>query len=43
MNYARFGHTMTPLPNGEVLVVGGYYGSYNGPGQLVSSAELYTP
>ena len=40
MNSPRFSQTMTLLPSGEVLVVGGYYGIYRTP---LSSAELYTP
>jgi hypothetical protein len=38
MTDARFGHTATLLPNGQVLVAGGY-----GVSLLLSSAELYTP
>ena len=38
LNAARYGHTATLLPSGEVLAVGGYNGlSY------LSSAELYDP
>lgn len=40
MNSPRFSQTMTLLPSGEVLVVGGYYGIYR---TALSSAELYTP
>lgn len=40
MNYPRFSQTMTLLPSGEVLVVGGYYGIYR---TALSSAELYAP
>jgi hypothetical protein len=40
MNAPRLGHSSTLLPSGEVLVAGGYYGSYFTP---LSSAELYTP
>ena len=40
MSFPRFSQTMTLLPSGEVLVVGGYYGIYRTP---LSSAELYTP
>ena len=40
MNFPRFSQTMTLLPSGEVLVVGGYYGIYR---TALSSAELYTP
>jgi hypothetical protein len=40
MNFPRFSQTMTLLPSGEVLVVGGYYGIYRTP---LISAELYTP
>ncbi|WP_375773061.1 carboxypeptidase regulatory-like domain-containing protein [Archangium gephyra] len=35
---ARYGHSMTLLPNGKVLVVGGY-----GPSGLSRTAELYDP
>ena len=35
---ARYGHTATLLPNGKVLVVGGFVA-----GQRVASAELYDP
>src|SRR5438132_6277989 len=38
MSTARYDHTATLLPNGKVLVAGGY--GINGP---VSSAELYDP
>ena len=43
LNIARFGHTMTLLSNGKVLVAGGggYFGS---PGyDILDSAELYDP
>ena len=40
MNHPRFSQTMTVLPSGEVLVVGGYYGIYR---TALSSAELYAP
>src|SRR6478672_6466076 len=36
---ARFGHTATLLPNGKVLVAGGY----NNGVEYFSSAELYDP
>jgi len=36
---AREGQTATPLPNGEVLVAGGF----NNAGTYLSSAELYNP
>ena len=39
MAMARFDHTATLLPNGQVLVVGGYN---NSKGSL-ASAELYDP
>ncbi len=38
LNAARSGHTATLLPNGKVLVVGGY-----GAGGVLNSAELYGP
>ena len=38
MTDAWFAHTATLLPNGQVLVAGGY-----GVSLLLSSAELYTP
>ena len=37
MNIARYSHTATLLPNGKVLVTGGYNGS------LVSTSEVYDP
>lgn len=37
MNQARFGHTATLLPNGQVLVAGG------AKKQVIASAELYDP
>jgi len=39
MNAPRIAHSSTLLPNGQVLVAGGYYGSFT----PLSSAELYTP
>ncbi len=43
MHYSRSSHTMTVLPNGQVLVAGGF--SHPFPGYLtpLSSAELYSP
>src|SRR5690349_13069191 len=40
MNGARYGHSVTVLPNGKVLVAGGYDLSVNG---FVATAELYDP
>lgn len=40
----RGGHTATLLPNGKVLVAGGYYGSDGyAPPILTNTAELYDP
>lgn len=39
MTVARSSHTSTLLPNGKVLVTGGY----NGGGYALSSAEIYDP
>jgi hypothetical protein len=41
LNTARWGHTATLLPNGEVLVTGGW--SAIGEGTPLASAELYNP
>ncbi len=38
MNVARIGHAATLLPNGQVLIVGGW-----GESNLTSTAELYDP
>ncbi len=42
MNNVREFHTATLLPNGQVLVAGGYVIS-NGAVTYLASAELYTP
>jgi hypothetical protein len=41
LNTARWGHTATLLPNGEVLVTGGFGAA--GEGDPIASAELYNP
>jgi N-acetylneuraminic acid mutarotase len=44
MSTARYAYTQTLLPNGEVLVAGGYEKScVTGPWPAISSAELYNP
>ena len=42
MNAPRLAHSSTLLPNGQVLIAGGYAGNLAGP-IVLSSAELYTP
>jgi N-acetylneuraminic acid mutarotase len=42
MTEARRGHTLTLLPNGAVLVAGGYRNDSSGT-RLLASAELYDP
>jgi hypothetical protein len=39
MNWPRYSHSSTLLPNGQVLVAGGYYNNHI----PTSTAELYTP
>jgi hypothetical protein len=52
LNRGRFGHTVTPLPNGKVLITGGLAyrdgktGDFTGPGDigaLFKDAEVYDP
>jgi N-acetylneuraminic acid mutarotase len=43
MHYARFSHTMTVMPNGQVLVAGGFSHPFPGYVTPLSTAELYTP
>ncbi len=40
---ARAGHTATLLPNGKVLIAGGFGDGFPPPGQKFASAELYDP
>src|SRR5262249_42509555 len=39
LNTPRYGHTVTLLPNGQVLVAGGVSSGYS----LINTAELYDP
>lgn len=41
LNTARYLHTSTLMPNGKVLVAGGY--NWNGSAVYLSSAEIYDP
>jgi hypothetical protein len=46
MSIPRDGHTLTALPNGQVLAAGGYTqknNTYNSTISVTSSAELFTP
>lgn len=43
LNIARSNHTATLLPNGKVLVAGGYSGKFNRWTSLTNSSELYDP
>src|SRR5438093_393443 len=43
MTTTRRGHTATLLPDGRVLIVGGYGGGTSGWGTYLASAELYDP
>jgi len=43
MTTTRRGHTATLLPDGRVLIVGGYGGDTSGWGTPLASAELYDP
>jgi hypothetical protein len=43
MSVPRADHTATLLPTGKVLIIGGSQTLANGPGNLLSSAEIYDP
>ena len=43
MAQGRSGHTATLLPNGKVLVVGGYTSRHANPDVVLDSVELYDP
>jgi N-acetylneuraminic acid mutarotase len=43
LNSSREGHTATVLPNGEVVVAGGFATAVNGRRTTLASAELYKP
>jgi hypothetical protein len=43
LHYPRGGHTATLLPNGEVLIVGGYSGKTNVLANYPSTCEIYNP
>ena len=43
MTTTRALHTATLLPNGKVLIAGGGQALLDGPGSLLSSAEIYDP
>lgn len=44
MGTARYAHTATPLPNGKILIAGGFTSvSLSGASNALSTAELYDP
>ena len=43
MNWWRGGASATLLPNGKVLIAGGYGGYFDGPSGYLSSTDLYNP
>ena len=43
LNYPRYYHTATLLPNGEVLVAGGLDENLSGTNYVLSSVEIYNP